>query len=287
MNIQEALSLGKEELKHSSTISLDAELILSQILKYNRADLISQSKKEISPNDESLYKSFIQERANGKPIAYIIQEKEFFGRSFFVDKRVMIPRPETEMMVEDAIELICSEPEPGTIIDLGTGSGAIGITMALELPDHQVIGLDISAKTLEVATINHKTHPCENLTLIESDLLSGLPKSLNNKPLTILANLPYIGTESNNFVSNETDRYEPHLALYGGPDGLDLYRRTWKQIKAKKLKISALLMEIGFSQAEIIEKECREAFPDYHFEIKEDLAGLARTAVLSTPNRQP
>ena len=90
-------------------------------------------------------------------------------------------------------------------------------------------------------------------------------------------------TDSNNYVSEETDKYEPHLALYGGSDGLELYRRTWHQIKTKNYDLRSMFMEIGFSQAEQIEKEAREVFPDYDFEIKNDLAGLARTAILTKP----
>lgn len=286
MTINEAITFGSKLLPNSPTGTLDAELILGSILKLDRSSLISQSRREISPDHETLYKSFVQERHQGKPIAYITHEKEFFGRSFFVDERVMIPRPETEEMVEDALKLIRNESEPSTVIDLGTGSGAIVITMALELPDHQVIGLDISPEALEVAEINKKRHNCKNLSLLESDLLSDLPSTLDSRPLTILANLPYIGTQTNHFISDETHRHEPHLALYGGKDGLDLYRRTWQQLSTLDHRLQALFMEIGFSQVEAISQECMEAFPDYQLEIKNDLAGLPRTAVLSQPHSQ-
>jgi len=153
--------------------------------------------------------------------------------------------------------------------------------MAHELPDHSVYGLEISEEALEVARLNQERFPCQNLTLVQSDLLSQLPEKLSNTPLVILANLPYIGTETNHFVSDETEANEPHLALFGGDDGLELYRQTWQQIKEKNLQVNALFMEIGFSQIDQMSEEARKAFPSYAFEIRQDLAGLPRTAILS------
>jgi len=287
MTIKQALQTGTHTLTSSSTAHLDCEVLLSNILECDKSYFISHSDRELEQEQENTYQDYLKQRQAGKPIAYITNEKEFFGRSFYVDERVMIPRPETEEMLEDAIDLITNSPEPTTILDLGTGSGAIAISVALELPDREIIGLDISQNALDIAQINQNKYPCKNLQFIESDLLSELPKNLMNlknpqAPIIILANLPYIGTETNSFVSEETDHYEPHLALYGGNDGLELYRKTWQQLKAKSLKLKALFMEIGFSQAETIEKEARTAFPDYDFEIKTDLAGLPRTAILMT-----
>lgn len=308
MTVHQTLKTAKIRLKDSPTPQLDAELLLCLVLKCEKSFLISHPEKKLRQEQNSLYNYFIHERQQGKPLAYITNNKEFYGREFFVDERVMIPRPETEEMLEDALEFIknikiISPPFKGEmsneektegvispiIIDLGTGSGAIAITLALELPDKQIIGLEISKDALEVAKINHKKYPCKNLTFLESDLLSELPKALKTlkvpkAPIAILANLPYIGTETNHFVSEETDKYEPHLALYGGPDGLELYRKTWKQLQTTNYQLQTMYMEIGFSQAEKIEKEAQKAFPDYKIEIKDDLAGLPRTAIISRPN---
>jgi len=283
MTIQTALNTAKAQLNNSSTPLLDAELILGQVLKCSKSTLITDPNRELTSDQETEFQHLIDERKQGKPIAYITHEKEFFGRNFFVDERVLIPRPETEEMVEDALKLLKANPELKTIIDLGTGSGAIAITVANELPDRKIIGIEISTEALEVAKINHQRYPCKNLQFIESDLLSGYRRivmRLYEIPITILANLPYIGTTTNRFISEETERYEPHQALFGGSDGLELYRKTWQQIKDMKLNLAAMFMEIGFSQAEIMEKEARAAFPDYEFEIKNDLAGLPRTAIL-------
>lgn len=283
MTIQQALQIAKKELANSSTPLLDAEILLAFVLQKDRSFLLSHPEETLSEVQIEAFKNHIEDRKNGKPVAHITHEKEFFGRIFYVDERVLIPRPETEEMVEDALTFLKENPELKTVIDLGTGSGAIAITLAHELPDRSIIALEISPEALQVAGINHKRFPCKNLQFIESDLLSKLPPTTYQLPTTLLANLPYIGTENNRFISEETERYEPHLALFGGSDGLELYRRTWQQIKEKNINVAALFMEIGFSQAEQIEREARAAFPDYEFEIKNDLAGLPRTAVLKKP----
>ena len=280
MTIQETLQSAKKMLSNSSTPLLDAEILLAYVLKKERSFLLSHPETQLTEEEQTTFFELIEQRKNGKPIAYITHEKEFYGRSFYVDERVLIPRPETEEIVEDVIEFVKKNQEAKTVIDLGTGSGAIAITLAVDSPEAMVYGLEISQDALEVARINQKRYPCENLQFIASDLLTNLPSTIDHRPLTILANLPYIGTETNRFISEETEKYEPHLALFGGSDGLELYRRTWQQIKEKKLNLAVMFMEIGFSQAETMEKEARAAFPDYKFEIKNDLAGLPRTAVL-------
>lgn len=278
MTISQALQQSRNQLTNSSTPTLDAELLLAHILKKDRSYLISHSNDLVPEVQLKHFEELLNQRRKGKPIAYIRHEKEFFGRSFYVDERVLIPRPETEEIVEDVIEFTKKNPEVKTIIDLGTGSGAIALTLAHELPDHEIVALEVSSDALEVARINQERYSTNNLLFIASDLLTSYQPT--SEPVTILANLPYIGTETNRFISEETEKYEPHLALFGGADGLELYRRTWQQIKEKNLNLQALFMEIGFSQVEIMEKEARAAFPDYHFEIKNDLAGLPRTAIL-------
>ncbi|MDP3975690.1 MAG: peptide chain release factor N(5)-glutamine methyltransferase [bacterium] len=280
MTIHQALSLSRELLNRSSTPQLDSELLLCHVLGCEKTELITQSERELTTEQLELFKKCVQERAAGKPVEHITHRKEFFGREFYIDERALIPRPESEEMVEVALEFLRARPELKTTIDLGSGSGAIGMSIALELPERQVIGLEISEKALEVAKINQQKHSCPNLTLIQSDLLDQLPPTSSSMPLCIIANLPYIGTQTHHFVSDEADRYEPHIALYGGQDGLELYRRTWRQIKEKNLNLAALFMEIGFSQAEQMEKEAKAAFPNHQFELKTDLAGLPRMAIL-------
>ncbi len=278
MTIRDTLQKASKHLVLFPTAHLDSELLLAHALKKSREYLLMHADEEVPKEKQVIFDESLGQRLTGKPIAYLIHEKEFYGRKFYVDKRVLIPRPETELMVELALNHATSNQQPATILDVGTGSGCIAITMALERPDCEVIGLDISKDALEVAKKNAKRLGCENVKFIESDLLLSLRAQRSN--LVILANLPYIGTETNRFISEETERFEPHLATFAGPDGLELYRHLWKQIKELKLNFSALFMEIGFSQAEVMTKEIKKYFPDFHMEIKNDLAGLSRLAIL-------
>lgn len=312
MTIREALQFGKSQLcKTSGTGLLDTEILLCNTLHCTKELLIKEPERELKSSQLRRFQMLISERASGKPIAYMTHEKEFFGRKFYVDERVLIPRPETEEMVEEAIRFLTeNQPrgkargrQPITIIDLGTGSGCIAITVALELPDWQVIGLDISREALTVARKNAKRLNCSNVKFLHSDLLSAIPTivchsdrprgfargsggipSASEEKLVVLANLPYIGTHTNRFISAETDRFEPQLAIYGGPDGLDLYRRTFAQIKEMGLNVAAMFMEIGFSQAEAISKEVKKTFPEHQLQIKNDLRGFPRMAILLDGN---
>lgn len=295
MNISALLTFGSKQFLESPTPLLDSQILLAHILKKRKEYLFTHDQEELSKSRSNAFLRLVNKRRQGMPIAYLTHEKEFFGRKFFVDERVIIPRPETELMVEDALQYLQKNPDTKTIVDLGTGSGCIGITIALELFDRQVIGLDISKDALAVARKNAKKLQCKNVSFLRSDLLSKfsiptkpegrMEESLSrpfarNGKLIILANLPYIGTKTNHFISRETHRFEPHVAVYGGHDGLELYRQTWQQIIHKKLNVAALFMEIGFSQKETLEKEIKAQFPESHLQIKEDLAGFPRTAIL-------
>lgn len=317
MTIKNAIVLGTKSLHSSGTPLLDTEILLGFVLQKPKEYLLSHDEEILSKSQEKQFQGFLEERQRGKPIAYITHEKEFFGRSFYVDERVLIPRPETEEMVEDAIQFLKKHSEITTIIDLGTGSGCIGITVALEFPEREVIGLDISSDALAVARKNAKLLKCKNVEFLQSDLLGalysvfsiptkprarsdagrmeeslvsvlhqGIPQLVRrgglarNGKLVILANLPYVGTETNRYISDETLRYEPHEAIFGGYDGLELYRKTWEHMKTLHLPVAALFMEIGFCQQESMEKEAKEAFPNADLKIKNDLAGLPRTAML-------
>lgn len=291
MTIREALQYGKSMLHAiSATALLDKEILLCHTLHCTKELLIKEPDRLLKAGELRLFKKLIAERSTGKPIAYITHEKEFYGRNFYVDERVLIPRPETEEMVEEALHFLTNNQprdkargrQPTTIIDLGTGSGCIAISVALEHPGSKIIGLDISTDALAVARKNAKLLKCKNVKFLHSDLLSALkPKTYKLKPKTcILANLPYIGTSTNRFISAETHRFEPHLATFGGPDGLDLYRRTFSQIKNMNLNVAAMFMEIGWSQGEAIKKEALQAFPSGHVEIKHDLAGLPRMIIM-------
>ncbi len=276
MTIFEWLKTSQTELQNSPTARLDCEILLCHMLNKQKSYLITHEQEELNHQQEEQLRELVEKRKAGMPIAYLIQSKAFFGRNFYVDENVLIPRPETEELLEKALEILKKERGTGTILDLGTGSGALAISIALELPQREVMAIDISDEAIEVAEKNQKTYPCDNLSFIHDDLLSNLDGERVSQPLSIIANLPYIGSETHRHLSEETEKYEPSTALYGGPDGLDLYRRLWKQLDDKKLEFTFLIMEISDSQANIAQQEAQEAFPNKQVKVLKDLSGQRR-----------
>lgn len=208
--------------KHNDTPRLDAEVLLCHVLKKDRAWLLAHPEHPLQGLSLQRLDKLLLRRKKAEPIAYILGKCEFYGREFLVDNNVLVPRPESETMIDQLKKM----GETGTIIDVGTGSGALAITAKLEIPSAAVIALDIDPKCLRVAIKNSKIHNVK-IEFIESDLLSNLPTK-NYKSLTVLANLPYVPT---NYEINEPAKHEPKLALFGGKDGLNLYRRLFEQLK--------------------------------------------------------
>lgn len=265
MNIKELLNQGGN--------SLEKEVLLAHILGKSREFLISNSETEVTNEQATRYYNQIRSHERGEPVAYLINFKEFYGLPFFVDERVLIPRPETEFLVDKVIELTNYDPTVKKIIDVGTGSGNIAVSLAKHLPNHQIHASDLSDDALEVARINTKKNNVE-VKFKKSDLLSEFQ---NERFDIIVANLPYIGEETNNFVSDETLEFEPHLALFGGHDGLQLYEKLFKQIKDFKY----ILGEIGYMHAKGLINLFEKYFPKLKCEILKDLAGLDRYFIIN------
>jgi release factor glutamine methyltransferase len=289
MTIRNLILQAPAKLRNSLTAKLDAELLLMHTIGKPREYLFIHSDSKLSDTHLSNLYRLLERRANGEPIAYIVNQQEFYGRSYYVDKNVLIPRPETEEIVEDAIEYLYDHPEIDTVIDMGTGSGCIATTISIELPNKKVIGLEISREALKIARQN-KDNLCpknRKLTFRESDLFEGLKEKERRKSnIAVISNLPYIGRLKNHYIAEETAKYEPELALFGGEDGLELHRRSWQQIHNMSLDIAWMAMEIGFSQAEQVKKELSGEFPKHKVEIKNDLSGLARSAIIRAKNNQ-
>jgi len=248
---------------------LDLELLLAFILDCDRTFFYSHPEQQIADTKFRNLKALMQKRKKGIPLAYLTNKKAFYNLEFYVDERVLIPRPETEQIVSTALEL-----HPTSLLDIGTGSGAIALSLKHNSPQTAVTALDISTEALEVAKQNS-----ENLKLVikllESDLLQVIPQQSHFDIIT--ANLPYIGVSKNACVSQETHNNEPHTALFSGHDGLDLYRRLLEELKAKEISFKYLIGEFGFGQ----EKDIIEMLKDYDFEIKNDLAGIPRIFIIS------
>jgi release factor glutamine methyltransferase len=213
-----------------------------------------------------------------------VGDQEFYGRDFVVDKRVLIPRPETELLVEVALRacrrMLQADRTP-IVADIGTGSGAIPITLALE--EHRLpylYGSDISSDALDVASLNCQRHHVEDrVRLLHGDLLAPLPEPVD----VVTANLPYVGTKEMDILESDVRDYEPHLALFSGPEGLDLLQRLFTEAqKTDKLKDGAVLvLEIGYNQREPLTHLLEELWPQAQAEFIKDYAGRDRVLQVS------
>ena len=214
---------------------LDAEVLLAHVLGVDRAQLFMRSEEQASPDDRTRYLALLTRRAKREPIAYILGRKDFHHLTLAVDPRVLIPRPETELLVEVGLEL----PEGIRVADIGTGSGAVALALKHERSDLDVVGVDLSSGALSVARMNSQRLGLK-VEWVEGDLLDGVTCD------AVLANLPYIAEDE--LLPPEVARYEPSRALLGGPDGLDLVRRLIMQA-GERTSIKLIALEIGHTQA--------------------------------------
>ena len=244
MTIKEILSKGMIILKGNNIVSpkVKSRLLLQYILKKPRQHLIVYDNEEVGKKEQWEYFVNIEKLSNGVPLQHITHTQEFMKMDFYVDENVLIPRPDTEILVEEVIKIAQKINKP-KILDLCTGSGAIAISIAKNIPDAEIYGIDISQKALDIAKKNAKELQA-NVKFIKSNLFNKLDKL---KFDIIVSNPPYIKRRDINYLSEEV-RKEPNLALDGGIDGLDFYRKITEQaIDYLKLG-SYLCYEIGFDQ---------------------------------------
>lgn len=246
MTIKSLLKLSSQKLKNTSdTPDLDSEILLSHVLKSDRAFLLSNLDKNLTTKQYKNFQKLFKRRLNSEPIAYIINKKEFFGLDFYVNKDVLIPRPETELIIESVLNTINVEKKQAkqlnnsnisnnyNILDVGTGSGCIPIALAKNISQVKIYASDISKNAINVAKINAKSHKVlSKIKFYQGNLLE--PLSQNIKFDFIIANLPYISEEQyKNLVENKdlcSLRYEPKSALIAKNHGMDLYIKLLKQI---------------------------------------------------------
>lgn len=205
----------------------DADLLLCEVLGINRTHLYAMHlMRPLTQDEVDRYRDLVKRRAKLEPIAYILGTKGFWKHDFAVDKRVLIPRPETELLVEAATKaLTARKEEPLRIVDVGTGSGCIACSLALEFPKATVVAIDASSDALEVATVNATTLGVrDRVKLVRGDLLAPL-LARGSKVDLIVSNPPYIGTGERDRMDDDVKLHEPALALFAGADGLDLMRR--------------------------------------------------------------
>ncbi|MEA3272745.1 MAG: peptide chain release factor N(5)-glutamine methyltransferase [Patescibacteria group bacterium] len=250
MTIKQALIWAIKQLKTSNSPALDAEALLSFVLKKDKTFLFAHSEKKLTSNQLEKFKKLIVRRAKHEPVAYITNNKEFYGLNFYVDENVLIPRPATESMVEKALKIISNSKRPITLIDVGTGSGCIMISILKWIPASAgmtrggagmtVVAIDSSKEALKIAQKNAKKHDVANrVKFVYSNLLE---KIKTNDNILITANLPYLTTEQYKNLPPEIKKYEPKSALVAGKDGMRYYKKLFKQIKTLNLK-SQLLYE--------------------------------------------
>ncbi len=284
MTIKDILEKSSLELKNiSSSPDLDAEILLSFVLKKNKEFLFANP--EIKLNQEQLrqFDQLLERRKKHEPIAYIINNKEFFGINFYVDKRVLIPRPETEILVEEAIEEGKKRIEKKfinkeiKIVDVGTGSGCIAISLALNLPEAHIWATDISKDALEVAEKNRIKEKV-GVEFMPGNLLEPLE---NNKVDIICANLPYITVEQLDLTEEDVRKFEPKTALIAKEE-TTLYSELLDQAPKYLNKNGIIFLEIDPVFKDKIMKLVQEKMPNAKYVIKNDLAGCERVMIIWT-----
>lgn len=279
MNVKEVLDDARKVLTDSNIedAPLEAEVLLRDTLKKDRVGLYLALDDELSTEQQNAFRDRLARRLDDEPTAYIIGHREFYGRDFLVDASVLVPRPETELLVEKALEIV-RKRRLSVIAEVGTGCGAVAISLALELPHVRVYATDISASALEVARVNSRKHGVsDRVHLLNCDLLGALPEPVE----MVVANLPYV-RESDLPRSGPVSR-EPRLALDGGTDGLDKIRRLCSQAKAVPGSGGHLLLEVGEGQAGAVSVFLHGLFPPALVEVTPDLSGIDRVVSMMLP----
>jgi release factor glutamine methyltransferase len=282
VNLWEALQEGKRLLTPvSDEPGVDAELLLRHVLHFDRGQLYRRLTETLDDSFEGAYRALLARREAREPTTYILGHKEFFGLEFEVTPAAIIPRPETELLVEEAIAFVRDRPpdQAVTIADIGTGCGAIAVSLAHLLPSAKLIAVDCSADALALAARNaERHHSAERITFLQGDLLTPIESAVD----LIIANLPYIPTEDWEGLPPEIRDGEPRTGLDGGPDGLGEIRRLLAMAPDHLAEFGAVLLEIGDQQADPVVVLAEGAFPEAEISIETDLSGLDRLVIIET-----
>ena len=261
MTIEELLVFGKSHC-HSD----HAKILLGEIINMNPLELLNHLNEVVEEEQVNKYKELVLALEEGKPLQYVLGKVNFYGNTFYVDNRVLIPRFETEELVENTINYINKYfKEPIDIIDLGTGSGVIGFTLEKKLSPKSVDLIDISKDALEVAKIN-KENLKSNANIIENDFLDGNTKKYD----LIISNPPYIMDDEE--IEEVVKENEPHQALYAGREGLDCYKKILSTCKKNMKEKSLIAFEIGPTQANDISNLAKVYLGNVKIEVKKDLS---------------
>ena len=272
---------------------MDGEYLLMHVLGCQKKDLLIHPERVLTSDEIKRFSEAIERRGRREPPQYILGEVEFRGLLFKVNREVLIPRPETELLVEEAVRNILVSPESVSVLDLCTGSGCVAICIARELKKTipvtppllkgeigglRIYAVDISGGAIAVARENAGRHGVEDsIQFLIGDLFHALePLKLEGKIDLIVSNPPYVSTKEMKDLQPEIREYEPLQALYGGEDGLDFYRRIIREAPRYLKQQGSLIMEIGFDQAESVRRLLEKEKVFSRIEVKRDLAGIER-----------
>lgn len=269
--IHDLLKTGFSQIKHIESAQLDTEVLLSFVLNKPREYILTHGEDEVNPEQEQQFNALVAERIKHKPIAYLTGHKEFYGRDFYVDKRVHIPRSSTEDMI-DFIKKNVPSDFSGTMADIGTGSGCIAVTLALEFPSAKIIATDISPEALAVARQNAKTLGA-NIKFYQGDLLAALPEPVD----VIISNPPYGWLEG--WSDDQETKQQPPVSYESGADGLDAIRQLINTLPDHLKKGGQAFIEFDPRQNAALQKLATAA--GFSYEIIKDLSGWNRIAYLN------
>lgn len=286
MTVKQALEWGQKRLDDAGTHDPKgcAKFLLRHAVGDN-VETIVVTDHERTLGDEALdrLRTMVDRRIHHEPVWYVTEEAYFWRDAFYVDDRVLIPRPETELVVEEALKLARRRYEDTryTIVDVGTGCGAIAISLAKELDkDVKIYATDISPDAIAVAKENIRRHKMDGMiTTLVGDALHPLPEPLD----LIVGNPPYIQSGEIGGLSYDIHHFEPRIALDGGPDGLDVHRKIFRQASEGKLKKGgAIILETGWDQGELASEAAKKYFPEADIRIVKDYADKDRIVVVTT-----
>lgn len=271
MTIDDALEYGRFHLPLSPSSHLDTRLLLEHILQVTHTYLIAHGDEALTAVQETQFRTFISRAQQQEPIPYIIGTAPFFDMDLFVNSAVLIPRPETEMLVEYAVSW-AKQRQALTIVDVGTGSGCIPVALARQLPQAKISAVDVSVNALDIARKNAKQFAQNRIQFHQGHLLTPITHSID----LITANLPYVTDAEWTLLDDGVKLHEPSLALRGGEDGLDLIRELLQQAVSKLSASGAIFLEIGWQQGPATKELASTVFPNAQVDLIQDYAGHDR-----------
>ena len=278
MKTKDAYLLGRDHLQAAGVHepAIEAEMLLRFVLRVDRAQLYTHWDGPVPQAAWEQFRERLDERAGGRPVHYIVGEREFMGLLFAIDERVLIPRPDTELLVEHVIAWI-RDHGGSRVVDVGTGSGCIAISLAHALPDVTVYAVDLSADALDVARANARRHEVsERIRFVQGDLLAPLPPDLTGRVDAVASNPPYVPRDQAFLLAREITAFEPEQAIFVPGDGTEMHRRIIEMAPRWLRPGGLLAMEVGAGQAPTVGDAVQDAGGFDHVALVPDTVGIER-----------